>query len=720
MNATRCLIIVAMCVGLTSVLTAQSQFPDILWERGGNTRPAYDVVPLSKGRLLVGSFDGSLRVWDLATKNASLTLITTKFLGGRSMAVTPDEAMVITGDTDGWVRCWSIASGRLLFTLGKHTLQVNDVACSPTGDWVAVGDDAGVVRRWDLNNRTILDTVRLSSPIRSIAVNPDGASMTITTSLPGGKDSPSVPNPARIVVVPGLTVRAVVDGAAPGSGGSSPIYAAAYATSTTIRMAASNAILTVDAATGAVQSRRDVDYGIAGGPEFVVLEDATRTITAGVLFAGLRRYTDGRSDADTIIEFGRQVSALAVDQPAKRLYVGTQGSDVQVWDLTTDTFMFDLEGMTGYLRRAAWSIDGKMIATASSSSDRIRLIDVANGSVIESIGNPPWGFATPASMVFDNVMQSLYFTPVANDGIRRLRRFDIQSKSMDTAFSRRATSVVASRTTDRIIVLTSDSAFALISGNPEPLTSSSIAACIPWVATSTRNGRIVTSCADSTLRVLDGLSGQPFGTISVPASVIDILAPASLLGEADVLVFLQYGRTRPDAVDAVILDAETLQEKIVLPAIGTPFIDGFRGNRVACSRSAVFFAVGQDDGTIVIVETKTGARVKTLETGGSPVVFLSVHPDSEVMIAGTADGRVVRLRDPWPVPVSSVDAETDTDVISMEHLRSADEVLWYAMDGRCVGRGANYVPEHSHQPYVVVMRFGTTVQLRLLLDGGMR
>ena len=256
--------IIALLAVVTMPLWAQSQFPDILWERGGNTRPAYDVVPLSKGRLLVGSFDGSLRVWDLATRNATLTLITTKFLGGRSMAVSPDEARVITGDTDGWVRCWSIASGRLLFTLGKHTLQVNDVACSPTGDWVAVGDDAGVVRRWDLNNRTILDTIGLSSPIRSIVVNPDGASMTITTSLPGGKDEPSVPNPARIVAVPGLTVRAVVDGAAPGSGGSSPIYAAAYATSTTIRMAAWNAILTVDAATGAILSRRDVDYGIAG------------------------------------------------------------------------------------------------------------------------------------------------------------------------------------------------------------------------------------------------------------------------------------------------------------------------------------------------------------------------------------------------------------------------------------------------------------------------
>jgi WD40 repeat protein len=702
------------------LLSAQSQIPDVLWERGGNTRPAYDIVPLSKGRLLVGSFDGSVRLWDLATKNATLTLITTTFLGGRAMAVTPDEAMVITGDTSGWVRCWLIASGRLLFTLGKHTRGVNDIACSPKGDWVAVGDDAGVVRRWDLSLRTVLDSVSLSSPIRSIAVSPDGATMVVTTSLSNDKGVAPAANPARILNVPGLSVRSIVNGAAPGSTGNSPIYAAAFTSASRIRMVGSNAILTVDGATGSIIDRRNVDYGVAGGPEFIVVEDSASVITAGVLFAGLRRYTDARTDVDTIVEFGRQVSALAIDRSGKRLFMATQGNDVQVWDLTADTFMFDLEGMTGYLRRAAWSIDGNMIATASSSSDRIRLIDVANGSVAHTVENRPWGFPTPASMVYDNAMQSLYFTPVANDGIRRLRRYDVQSKSMDTAFSRRATSVVASRTTDRLIVLSRDSSFVLQSGNPQPFASWAIDACNPWVAMSTRDGRIVTSCSDTTIRILNGLSGQPFGAISVPASVIDILAPASQIGEADVLVFLQYGRTRPDAVDAVILDAENLQEKTVLPAIGKPFIDGFLGNRIACSKSAKHFAVGQDDGTIVIVETKTGARVKTLETGGSPVVFLSVHPDNEVMIAGTADGRVLRLRDPWPVPVSSIDAETDTDVLSMEYLRSADEVLWYTMDGRCVGSGANYMPEHSHQPYVVVMRFGTTVRSRLLLDGGVR
>lgn len=713
----RTVFILAMLIVISGALTAQTQFPDVLWERGGNTRPAYDIAPLSKGRLIVGSYDGSVRVWDLATRSSTLTLITSRFLGGRAMGVTPDEEMVVTGDADGWVRCWSIESGRLLFTLGRHNARINDVACSPTGQWVAVGDSAGVVRRWDLDSRTILDTMLLTSPIRSISVSPDGRSMVVTTSLADGKNPDTVPNPARIVSIPGLSVRATIDGVAPGSGGTSPIYEAAYVSSSEIHMVTSNAILTVDGATGAVLDRRSVDYGIAGGPEFLVVEDSARVITAGVLFAGLRRYVKGRSDVDTIIEFGRQVSALAVDRKNRRLFMATQGSDVQIWDLRADTFMFDLEGMTGYLRRAAWTKDGSRIATASTSSDRIRLIDAVDGSVAENVVNPPWGFPTPAAITFDNDATSLYFTPVGDDGVRRLRRFDLRTSTLDDRFTQRASTVVTSRSTSRVIVLSRDSVFALESGNPQPLVASTIDVCSPWVAVSTRDGRIITSCADSTLRILDGLTGQVLSTVPVSSSVVDILVPASSDGNADVLVLLHYGRTQPDAVDAVIVDASTLQEVSSLSAIGTPFIDGFLGNRIACSRSAEFFAVGQDDGAIAIIERSTRLRVKTLETGGSPVTFITVHPEREWMVAGTADGRVLRLKDPWPKSTSSV---VDADVLTPEQLRNADVVQWYLLDGRCVGIGADHHLLYPHQPHVVVARFGNRIKTQLILNGAMR
>jgi WD40 repeat protein len=541
--------------------------------------------------------------------------------------------------------------------------------------------------------------------------------MVVTTSLADGKNPDTVPNPARIVSIPGLSVRATIDGVAPGSGGTSPIYEAAYVSSSEIHMVTSNAILTVDGATGAVLDRRSVDYGIAGGPEFLVVEDSARVITAGVLFAGLRRYVKGRSDVDTIIEFGRQVSALAVDRKNRRLFMATQGSDVQIWDLRADTFMFDLEGMTGYLRRAAWTKDGSRIATASTSSDRIRLIDAVDGSVAENVVNPPWGFPTPAAITFDNDATSLYFTPVGDDGVRRLRRFDLRTSTLDDRFTQRASTVVTSRSTSRVIVLSRDSVFALESGNPQPLVASTIDVCSPWVAVSTRDGRIITSCADSTLRILDGLTGQVLSTVPVSSSVVDILVPASSDGNADVLVLLHYGRTQPDAVDAVIVDASTLQEVSSLSAIGTPFIDGFLGNRIACSRSAEFFAVGQDDGAIAIIERSTRLRVKTLETGGSPVTFITVHPEREWMVAGTADGRVLRLKDPWPKSTSSV---VDADVLTPEQLRNADVVQWYLLDGRCVGIGADHHLLYPHQPHVVVARFGNRIKTQLILNGAMR
>lgn len=697
-------------------LSAQTQFPDLAWERGGNTRPAYDIIPLSNNRLLVGSFDGSVRVWDLSSRSSTLTLITTRFLGGRAMALTPDEQFLITGDEDGWVRCWSMESGRLLFTLGRTIGRVNDVVCSPQGDWVAAGDSGGIVRRWSLNERTVLDTTLFLAPIRTLTVSPDGASMVVTTSLPEGTSTGIVATPARILDVPGLGVRAVVDGRPPGSGGSSPIYAAAYVNNSVIRMTTANAILTVDAATGQIVNRRDVDYFVPGGPEFLVVENQNSVITAGVLFAGLRRYLDGQATVDTIVEFGRQVASLAIDTATRRLFMATQASDVQVWSLDEDRFLFDLEGMAGYLRRAAWSIDGSFLATASTLSDRVRILRIDDGTAAHVISNPPWGFSGVSSMAFDVNGRSLYFTPLANDGLRRLRRYDVQSSAMDTSFARTATSVAVSRESGRVIALDRDSVFAFVSTDAQAQSSTAIDDCIPWTTVALRNGGILFSCADSTLRIIDGSTGAQRASRSTTSPIIDILVPASKPEQNDVLVLLAYGRTNAESIDALIVDAQTLQERLRLEALATPFIDGFLGNRIACSKSAAFFAVGRDDGTISIVDGSTKAVVKTLETGGSPVTYLTAHPDTEALVAGTADGRVVRLKNPWPDPVSSVETN---DPLTADLLQQADDVRWYLLDGRCIGYGVAQRPLGLRQPCFVVARFGSRLVFRLLPEGSL-
>jgi hypothetical protein len=75
------------------------------------------------------------------------------------------------------------------------------------------------------------------------------------------------------------------------------------------------------------------------------------------------------------------------------------------------------------------------------------------------------------------------------------------------------------------------------------------------------------------------------------------------------------------------------------------------------------------------------------------------------------------MKAPWPLPISSVD---EAEILTREQLQNADEVLWYLLDGRCVGVGADYVPQNLRQPYVIVARFGTQVRSKLMLDEGIR
>ena len=95
------------------------------------------------GRCVVsGSYDGTLRVWDLATGQTKRTLA-----GGpgryRAVAVTPDGRYVVSGSTDApELRVWDLESGEQLvrFTLdGKVTTCV----AAPDSRTIIAGDGFG-------------------------------------------------------------------------------------------------------------------------------------------------------------------------------------------------------------------------------------------------------------------------------------------------------------------------------------------------------------------------------------------------------------------------------------------------------------------------------------------------------------------------------------------------------------------------------------------------
>jgi WD40 repeat protein len=77
----------------------------------------------------------------------------------RSVALSADGTLLVSGGLDGTVRLWN-ASGQQLATLRGHTGMVRAVASSADGQTVASGGFDGAVRLWDARTRACVQTLR--------------------------------------------------------------------------------------------------------------------------------------------------------------------------------------------------------------------------------------------------------------------------------------------------------------------------------------------------------------------------------------------------------------------------------------------------------------------------------------------------------------------------------------------------------------------------------
>ncbi|MFH1266156.1 MAG: WD40 repeat domain-containing protein, partial [Planctomycetota bacterium] len=99
-------------------------------------------------RILSGSLDETVRVWDAETGDEVLCLRGHE-RGVRSVAFSPDRGWIISGSMDQTVRLWDAVSGTELRCLSGHARDVTSVACCPDGRQILSGSLDQTVRLWD-------------------------------------------------------------------------------------------------------------------------------------------------------------------------------------------------------------------------------------------------------------------------------------------------------------------------------------------------------------------------------------------------------------------------------------------------------------------------------------------------------------------------------------------------------------------------------------------
>jgi transcriptional regulator with XRE-family HTH domain len=131
--------------------------------------------------LASGDNDGTVQLWDVATRQPTgLSLSNAGAVNW--VAFSPDGKTLATGDVAGTVRLWDVATHRPIgapFTVDAG--QVDSMALSPDSKTLATGSADGKVRLWDMTTRRQLQlghpSISQIGPVDSVAFSLDGKTL---------------------------------------------------------------------------------------------------------------------------------------------------------------------------------------------------------------------------------------------------------------------------------------------------------------------------------------------------------------------------------------------------------------------------------------------------------------------------------------------------------------------------------------------------------------
>ena len=170
-----------------AALSADGEWPAIeeIEDRSGSWSESLVQSQAGTGnRLLTGSADRTLKVWDLAAGKAVQTLKGHTDLV-TSCAVSPDGRRAVSGSWDKTLRVWDLSTGTLRRTLTGHTWFVTACVLIDGGRRAVSGSWDKTLRVWDLESGAEILALRgHTAQVTCAAVLPGG-----TRLLSGSRDS---------------------------------------------------------------------------------------------------------------------------------------------------------------------------------------------------------------------------------------------------------------------------------------------------------------------------------------------------------------------------------------------------------------------------------------------------------------------------------------------------------------------------------------------------
>jgi WD40 repeat protein len=339
-------------------------------------------------RIVSGSDDRTVRVWDAGSGQQIGEPLTGHTAGVISVAFSPDGKRIVSRSRDNTVRVWDAGSGQQIGApLTGHTGFVNGVAFSPDGKRIVSGSTDTTMRVWDGGSGQQIGPPLTghTSAVTSVAFSPDGRWI---VSGGGNEDN---------------TVR-VWDAATgqpmgpPLTGHTAPVESLAFSPDGK-RIVSGSSDKTVrvwDAATGQpigepLKGHTDRVRVVAFSPDGKRIISGSDDKTVRVWDAGTGQQIGEPLKRDTDV-----FNVVAFSPDGRRIVSGSTYAVLRVWDASTSQPIGPpLTGHTDIVNSVAFSPDGRWIVSGSMD-ETVRVWDADTG---QQIGPPLTGHTAMVNSV---------------------------------------------------------------------------------------------------------------------------------------------------------------------------------------------------------------------------------------------------------------------------------------------------------------------------------